>query len=354
MRKRVIIVSFLVILFGFSIAHIVLPDQKISISERRTYKTLPTFKFEGSYINELEQYLLDHFPLRDTFRTLKAKYNFNIMQMLDNNGIYYNDNHIFKLNYPYNEASVKKFNQHVEKIQTLLSDDNQVYMMLVPDKNYYVEDSNFLKLDYEQMKQEINFKNITSIDIFNDLSLDDYYYTDSHFKQIALFDVVDTMSEVMNFQVKDFKYQYHEFNEFYGVYYGESALDFKPDTITYVTNEILDQVEVTYLENKELNTLYNEANLDSLDPYEVFLDGASSMITIENKQSLNDQELIIFRDSFASSLTPLLVPYYSKITLLDNRYITLDLIKDYVEFTNQDVLLMYSCTMVNDCGSLKN
>ena len=46
MRKKVIIVSFIVILFGFSIAHIILPDQKISISERRTYKTLPTFKFE--------------------------------------------------------------------------------------------------------------------------------------------------------------------------------------------------------------------------------------------------------------------------------------------------------------------
>lgn len=354
MRKKVIIVSFIVILFGFSIAHIILPDQKISISERRTYKTLPTFKFEGTYINELEQYLLDHFPLRDTFRTLKAKYNFDIMQMLDNNGIYYDNNHIFKLNYPYNKNSVKKFKGHVEKVQALLNKDNKVYMMLVPDKNYYVNDESFLKLDYEQMKKEVTFKNISSIDIFDDLSLDDYYYTDSHFKQIALFDVVETMSKVMNFQVQDFEYEYHKFDEFYGVYYGESALDFKPDTITYVTNEILDQAEVAYLENKDLKTIYNEDNLHSLDPYEVFLDGASSIITIENKQSLNDKELIIFRDSFASSLTPLLVPYYSKITVLDNRYITLDLIKDYVEFKNQDVLLMYSCTMVNDCGSLKN
>ena len=42
---------------------------------------------------------------------------------------------------------------------------------------------------------------------------------------------------------------------------------------------------------------------------------------IYNENSFNDKELIIFRDSFASSLTPLLIKYYSKITLIDNRYI---------------------------------
>ena len=56
--------------------------------------------------------------------------------------------------------------------------------------------------------------------------------------------------------------------------------------------------------------------MDSLDSYEVYLDGASSFIEIENKNSLSDKELIIFRDSFGSSLIPLLINYYKKIGYL--------------------------------------
>ena len=65
------------------------------------------------------------------------------------------------------------------------------------------------------------------------------------------------------------------------------------------------------------------------------------------------KELIIFRDSFGSSLAPLLINYYSKITIIDNRYINSDNIINYVEFNNQDVLFMYSTLIVNNSFSLK-
>ena len=35
-----------------------------------------------------------------------------------------------------------------------------------------------------------------------------------------------------------------------------------------------------------------------------------------------EKELVIFRDSFGSSISPLLINYYSKITIIDNRYIS--------------------------------
>ena len=63
--------------------------------------------------------------------------------------------------------------------------------------------------------------------------------------------------------------------------------------------------------------------------------------------------MIIFRDSFGSSITPLLIPYYSKITVIDNRYMMSDYIKEYVEFDDQDVLFLYSTLIVNNSGSLK-
>ena len=90
-----------------------------------------------------------------------------------------------------------------------------------------------------------------------------------------------------------------------------------------------------------------------MDSYDVYLDGASSFIEITNNNSINDKELVIFRDSFGSSLSPLLVKYYKKITLIDNRYISRDNYKDLIEFNDQDILFMYSTLFINDSSSLK-
>ena len=63
--------------------------------------------------------------------------------------------------------------------------------------------------------------------------------------------------------------------------------------------------------------------------------------------------MIIFRDSFASSLAPLLIPYYQKITLIDLRYININYIAPQIDFQNKDVLFLYSTLIVNNSFILK-
>ena len=136
-------------------------------------------------------------------------------------------------------------------------------------------------------------------------------------------------------------------------YYGEAAIDREGEELVYLTCDLFDDVKVKYLENKNLDDIYNLEKLKSLDAYEVYLDGASSFIEITNNNSGNDKELIIFRDSFASSIVPLLVPYYKKIILIDNRYIKSDIYNSLLEVNNQNVLFMYSTLVVNNSNSLK-
>ena len=194
---------------------------------------------------------------------------------------------------------------------------------------------------------------MTKIDIRDIMSLEDYYETDTHWKQEQLSKVVKELSTKMNFKYKEVEYKKNTYDKFYGVYYGESAISRNPETITYLTNDTILNSKVTYLENKNLHTVYNLDNLNTLDSYEVYLDGASSLIEITNKNSKSKKELIIFRDSFGSSLSPLLIEYYDKITIIDNRYISSDYIKEFVKFTNQDVLFMYSSLIVNNSVTLK-
>ena len=74
---------------------------------------------------------------------------------------------------------------------------------------------------------------------------------------------------------------------------------------------------------------------------------------LENPENDTGKELIVFRDSFASSLIPLLVEGYDKITLVDTRYISPKILNKYIEFNNQDILFLYSTSIINNSYSLK-
>lgn len=353
MKDKINTILFLVFILSFSILHIILTDNEISNTERRKLSKFPEFQLTSSYSEDIESYLLDHFPLRDTFRSIKANFNYKVLKKLDNNDIYLKDNYIFKSEYPTNKSSISSFISKTNRIKSLLNKNNNTYIMIVPDKNYYINDSNFLSIDYDYLYNEINNLDMTQIDIRNLMSLNDYYETDTHWKQENLQKVVKQLSTKMNFEYKEINYKKNTYNKFYGVYYGESAISRNPEVITYLTNDTILNSEVKYLENNKLNTVYNLDNLKSLDSYEVYLDGASSIIEITNKNSKSKKELIIFRDSFGSSLSPLLIEYYDKITIVDNRYISSDYIKEYITFTNQDVLFLYSTLLVNNSGSIK-
>lgn len=353
MKNKIITIIFMTYLIIFGTLHIVLKDNDISIAERRKLTKYPEFSLSSEYITKVEKYLLDHFPYRDEFRSIKASYNYNVLNRLENNNIYLKNNKIYKSNYPTDIKSINNFINKTDKIKNKLSKDNKTYIMIVPDKNYYLEDKNFMHIDYEYIYKEIDKLNIEEIDITNILSLEDYYETDTHWKQENLEKVVYKMSNIMDFDYQKQEYIKNEYNNFYGVYYGESAVKRKPEKLTYLTNDTIDNAMVTYLENKTLQEAYNKDKLNSLDPYEIYLDGASSFIEITNPNNSNGKELVIFRDSFGSSITPLLIKYYSKITLIDNRYISSDNILKYITFKNQDVLFLYSTLLINTSNTLK-
>ena len=353
MKNKIITITFIIYIFVFSILGIIIKDKEISYTERRKLQTFPLVSINSEYINKVDKYLLDHFPFRDNFRSIKANFNYNVLQKLDNNDIYIKDNYIFKSNYPTNTESIKRFIKIINDTKTNFNKNNNVYITIIPDKNYYLEDNDFLQIDYGYIYNEINKLNIENIDIRNILNLYDYYETDTHWKQENLDKVILEMSKVMNFDYQKQYYTKNTYDNFYGVYYGESAINRKPETITYLTSNNIDSVYVEYLENNKLHSIYNLEKLKSTDSYEIYLDGASSFIEIYNENSNSNKELVIFRDSFASSITPLLINYYHKITLIDNRYITSYNYLKLIDFTNQDILFMYSILLVNNSSSIK-
>ena len=187
------------------------------------------------------------------------------------------------------------------------------------------------------------------------MKLEDYYYTDTHWKQENLLFVAQTLSSGMGVPIST-EYATKEAPEdFYGVYYGQLALPMKPDKIKYLTNPILESCVVTNFDTgmPVVSPMYDLSKATSKDPYELYLCGNSALVTIENPNALTSKELIVFRDSFGSSVVPLLATGYNKVTLVDIRYINSGMLGSFIKFDNQDVLFLYSTLVLNSSTSFK-
>ena len=125
------------------------------------------------------------------------------------------------------------------------------------------------------------------------------------------------------------------------------------ETLYYVTNDLLDHCLVHNFETGKETRIYDMEKLQSRDLYDIYLSGAAALLEIKNPVATTDRELVVFRDSFGSSLIPLLVKDYAKVTVVDTRYIASDLVGEYLEFDDQDVLFLYSTLILNSSNSLK-
>lgn len=350
-----LLIGFLMCIFHEPIA--------VSDSERRELAQFPTLTWEeiidGKNIEEFEDYTLDQFPLRDTFRSIKAWVQFNIFRRMDNNDIFVVDGTVSKLEYPLKPNMVDYAANHWKSIydRFLSKTDANIYYSVVPDKNYFIaEENGYPAIDYEEMIKQLNGKidYMSYIDIFDCLEIDDYYTTDSHWSQEKILDVIDRLASEMGVRDRlSFSFTQKQLAPFYGVYHGQSALSLKPDTITYLTNDVIDAATVFNFETQKTSAVYDLDKFNGKDPYDVFLSGAQAYLVIENPNATDDRELVIFRDSFGSSLTPLLIEAYSKITVLDTRYIMSQMLDHVVDFSSvDDVLFIYSASIINNSTAL--
>ncbi len=358
MKNKIISISFFLLLISFLTLNILIADKRISETERRYLAEMPKLELNNvmdrSYMEKLEKYTLDQFILRDNFRALKANINYKFLLKLDNNGIYLKDNYIFKMEKTTNLKSITNFTLKINQIIEMLKQENKLYYAIIPDKNYYLNDELFVKLDYDLLYNTVKANlAINYIEINDLLDLNDYYETDTHWKQENIIAVAKRLADNMGFVLSDAEFVKMTDPNFYGVYSGQYAVNRKPETITYLQNKYTASAMVKYYDNKNFNSVYTFDKLASFDKYEVFLAGASSFIEIVNPDCKNSKELVIFRDSFASSITPLLIGSYEKITLIDTRYIAPELLSNLIEFTNQDILFLYSTLIINNSGTLK-
>ena len=138
-----------------------------------------------------------------------------------------------------------------------------------------------------------------------------------------------------------------------GVYSGKTDLSLDTEKLYYLDSAVFPACRVYDYETDSFLPVYDLEKAACRDAYELFLSGSKSLLRIENPTSGNDRRLIIFRDSFGSSIAPLLVPGYAEVTLVDIRYIASARLGTLLDFDDADVLFLYSTGVLNNSETLK-
>lgn len=339
------------------------PDAAFSQSERRQLAQRPSWNtaqaLDGTLSSELETYAVDQFPLREQFRTLKAYFSFDVLRQLDHHGVYLADGFASQLEYPQNDASLDRAAQRFQFLydRYLQGTDTQLYLSVIPDKNAVLAAPHgYPSLDYPAFFQAVQARApyLQNLDISDLLQLEDYYTTDLHWRQEQILDVAQRLADGMGVTLTDTAYTERTLDRpYYGVYCGYSALPLPADTLHYLTSETLVGCTVYNYETGQTGSVYDLEKGFGKDPYELFLSGSVSLLRIDNPNAKTDQELVIFRDSFGSSLAPLLVSGYASVTLVDIRYLPSAAVGNFLDFTDQDVLFLYSVPVLNNSETLK-
>ncbi|MDR0839631.1 MAG: hypothetical protein LBN99_08360 [Oscillospiraceae bacterium] len=341
---------FILIIGGFFILNRAVATPETLVSERRkpaafpelTVKTLLNAEFMGGF----DDYAADSFAFRDALRTVRAFSVFDIFMQTDKSGLYRDADVGAGKFGAVPEDAIRRTAAKIGAVAATL-DGLNVYVSVVPDKSgWAARDYPGFDPDAARAILGEELPGLTYIDVSEALDGGSFYKTDLHWDQEKIVDVATLLGRAMGSQPET-QYTANTVGEFSGVYPGQLALPMAQDTARYLTSDATSGAAVKYLDDKTLKwvdgEMYDLEAFSGRDPYDLFLRGAQAMITIENPSATGGRELYLFRDSFGSSLAPLLVSAYSKITLIDLRYVDARALPMLVEFKpGSDALFMYS------------
>ncbi len=349
-----------------SIALLVMPKSYWSDNENRTLAEFPEFSAEsladGEYLTGVEDFLTDHFPMRDMFVSLNTRINTAIGRSELNNVFICDDGFLIdKYQAPARtEAILEAFNRLPGAVG-----ERNVAMLIAPTAASIYSDK--LPAFAQQADQLDTLRRFNegfkgqAVDVTGTLMAHReehqlYYRTDHHWttygayyayaelcaqigleavpmESFTIESVTDDFCGTTYSKVNDFSIEGEEMHRF--------TLPGQSLRVTYGSSAA-----------QTSDSLYNAEYLEQKDKYSYFLNNIHDLVTIENDSALTDRQLVLIKDSYANCFTPFLAEHFAKIYVVDLRHYrnsVIELINSDEAIT--DVLVLYNLgTMDTDTG----
>lgn len=336
-----------------------LPQKTFSENENRVLTGFPSASWDniesGKFMKDFEGFFADHFILRDEWIAAKTKTEL-LMGKKEVNGVFVLKDRLIQKVEDYDRTLVAKnvnaINQFAKRVGIPCA------MMLVPTACEIQKDqldSNAPVLNQKMLIESVYSRmdgQLSTIDAYSPLysSKDEYIYykTDHHWTSLGAYLGYSAASKALGYQsvpLNSFDIQ-HASHDFYGTLYSKVIYDQTgPDTIDYYSYPKGTSVSKVVVDNgrekKEYDSMYFREYLDQKDKYSSFLGSNQPFVTVRSNAP-GGKKLLVIKDSYAHSLVPFLTQHYSEITMVDMRYINVNL-KDKLKLEDYDqVLFLYN------------
>ena len=363
MRKRniIITITFCLYILIFSFGVFLKKDRKFSDLENRNLTQKPSLSLKkvtsGEYTKEVEDYLSDQIIFKDSLVKLSTSVKYSLGYRLIN-GVYFENGGRYITDFRYDEAKLSKnvgyINDFVKKNM-----DKSFYFLMIPNASFYYQmdvdklpsDPESLAIDY--IKDNLN-KNVKLIDMSVTLGehKDEYIFnkTDHHWTQDGAYLGYEELVKALGEEpVSRESYEKTEMKDsFLGSSYSKAPIYTAPkdDFILYDNKENTYDVDITE-EGISFSDVYNYKNLYKKDMYSTYLHGNHSMEHITS-HALNDEKILIVKDSYAHALVPFLADNYSDIYMADLRYFHTESLSTFMEKNDiTKVIFIYNIDFID-------
>ncbi len=346
---RLLAVLFSVLFFAISVSALVvpllIPDREYSESENRYLAMFPELSCEsvlsGEFMESFEAYLLDQFSFRDTVMTAKT-YISRIMGISEINDVYIGKNQrLFEV-----PSSVEqdRLNVMIDSINSFAESSGikEQFFLLAPNSSYIYSSELPVNLNPENQRDVIDniyyglSDKIKAVDVCMSLMnhKDEmlYFRTDHHWTHKGAYYSFLELSLGMGIDADAVEYEEVIFSDtFSGTLASSSGICEASDVLgAFIPSDMHGKYYVqNFTTQRKEASVFDLSKLENKNQYEVFFGGNFSKIAIHT-DNLNEKYLLVFKDSYANSLLPLLIPHFEKIVIIDPRYFTGD-IEDVLE-----------------------
>ena len=367
--RRISGLLFILFVFGLAIAALLLPDRAYSSKEKRNLAQFPTLSMrsiaDGSFMDGIEDYAADQFPMRDDFMQMKTAL-VRAEGKVESQGVYAaKDGSLMeRFDAPDKKNEAETLNA-ISSFMTRYESANQYFMLVpnavsveaekLPDNAPTADQNAYIDEVFASLPQG------TAIDLRPLFNKDKqtkqlYYRTDHHWTTDGARSAFDIYANVAGLAgVPDFNRSVIS-NDFYGSLVSESGFSVNtPDAVSVYLPDMPEDFfyTVTYTnENLRKISCYDTEKLTEDDQYQVFFGGNHPVIEIKTSLE-SDRSILVIKDSYANCFIPFLIPEYHSITVIDPRYYydDIDALMMSEDFT--DVLFLYNVNTFAEDTNLK-
>lgn len=360
-QNWIIIVCFLLLIFGFAAASLLKPETEFSEKENRELARMPKLDLKevlsGEFSRDYEEYLSDQFVLRDRWIGVKTLAE-RALGKQEVNDIYFAGDHyliethrgIFETeqarqNLTWLSAFVKTQQEALgeEHVRVLLA-PNAVSVLseklppFAPDG----EEDAYLDAAAAALPEG------SLVDVRETLRAHAeeylYYRTDHHWTTLGAWYAYEAWArEIGLAAAKKESYQREVLSEdFYGTVDAKVNTETVPDTI----EAWIPQPETAYTvrdnhSEESRSSLFDLSCLEKRDQYAVFFGGNQPLVEISTEAD-SARRLLVIKDSYAHCFVPFAIPEFAQISMIDMRYFN-ERLSEYIQaggFT--DILFLYN------------